>query len=70
MLASKDVLRIDVQRGDWINYRVKCPACGETIGARNAIREYADLPPDPPYAVVARCPRAGHLIYVEFKSPD
>ncbi len=66
MLASKDVRRIRVDRRDWINYRVKCPVCGETIGARNAIREYADLPPDPPYAVVARCPKTGDLVYVEF----
>lgn len=69
MLASKDVRRLMVDRRDWINQRVTCPTCGETIGPRNAIREYLDVPPDPPYAVVARCPRSGELVFVEFTSP-
>ena len=66
MLAAKDVRRLNVSRSDWINYRVKCPKSGETIGPRNAVREYWDIPPDPPYAVVARCPRSGDLVFVQF----
>jgi hypothetical protein len=67
VLASSDARLLNVDRRDWINYRVVCPSCGEVVGSRNAIREHLDVPPDPPYAVVARCPR-GHLVYVEFAS--
>ncbi|TMD61969.1 MAG: hypothetical protein E6I87_01180 [Chloroflexi bacterium] len=65
MIAAKDARRIKADRRDWINYRVKCPICGEAIGPRNAIREYWDIPPDPPYAALVRCPR-GDLVLVEF----
>jgi hypothetical protein len=66
MLAGKTVTRINVDRREWINYQVKCPGCGEAIGPRNAIREYWDIPPDPPYAALARCPRSGELVLVQF----
>ena len=66
MLAAKDARRIRVDRRDWINYRTKCPACGEIIGPRNTMREYADVPPDPPYGALVRCPRSGDVIFVEF----
>lgn len=58
-----------VDRRDWNNYRVKCPVCGETIGPRHAIREYLDVPPDPPYAAVARCPRSKDVVFIEFSAP-
>ena len=66
MLAEQDAIRISADRRDWINYRVKCPKCGETIGPRNAVREFWDIPPDPPYATLARCPRSGELVLVQF----
>jgi phage terminase large subunit GpA-like protein len=66
MRAPEKVQRLSADRRDWINYRVKCPRCGDTIGPRNALREYWDIPPDPPYAALARCPRNGHVVLVEF----
>ncbi|OLC57266.1 MAG: hypothetical protein AUH85_03950 [Chloroflexi bacterium 13_1_40CM_4_68_4] len=66
MIAAKDARRIKADRRAWINYQVRCPACGETIGPRDAIREYWDIPPDPPYAALVRCPRQGDLVLVEF----
>jgi hypothetical protein len=68
VLASVEARLLNVDRRDWLNYRVVCPSCGEVVGPRNAIREHLDVPPDPPYAVIARCPRR-HLVYVEFASP-
>ena len=66
MRAPEKVQRLSADRRDWINYQVKCPTCGETIGPRNALREYWDIPPDPPYAALARCPRSGDLVLVQF----
>lgn len=66
MALSKDTQTLRVTRRDWINYRVTCPRCGETIGPRNTIREYLDIPPDPPYGALARCPRSGDVFNVEF----
>jgi hypothetical protein len=66
MLAAKDAKRIRVTLRDWINYRATCPVCGETIGPRHTLREYADVPPDPPYGALVKCPRSGDVIFVEF----
>ncbi len=66
MAAPKPLRRLRVDRRDWINYRVACPIDGDTIGPRNATREYLDVPPDPPYAALARCPTSGEVVYVEF----
>ena len=65
-MSADRTIRMTVERRDWINYRVRCPRCGETVGPRNATREYLDVPPDPPYAVIARCPKSGDMLYLEF----
>ena len=66
MQAPSAPQRIGAQRRDFMNYRVLCPRCGGAIGPRSVTREFLDVPPDPPYAAVARCPKCGHELYVEF----
>lgn len=58
-----------VDRRDYLNYRVRCPKCGEVVGPRYATREFLDVPPDPPYAALVRCPRCRDVLYVEFAPP-
>lgn len=61
--------RLTVDRRDYVNYRVRCPNCGETIGPRQALREFLDVPPDPPYAALVRCPKCQETCYLEFAPP-
>lgn len=69
MAAETSIRRLTVDRRDYVNYRVRCPRCGEVIGPRHAIREFLDVPPDPPYAAFVRCPSCGETFYLEFTPP-
>lgn len=66
MAAPETAQRLVVDRREYVNYRLRCPKCGEVIGPRQAIREFLDVPPDPPYAALVRCPKCRELLYLEF----
>jgi len=59
--------RIDVDRADFLAYRVTCPFDGTPVGPRFVTREHLDVPPDPPYAATVRCPADKELFEVVFR---
>ena len=60
--------RIDVDRADFIQYRVKCPFDGTVVGPRFVTREHLDVPPNPSYAATVRCPSDREVFEVVFRA--
>jgi len=58
--------RITADRRDFLNYRVMCPFCQETVGPRFVTRGHLDVQPSPPYAATVRCPRCTEEFEVIF----
>jgi hypothetical protein len=58
--------RIEVDRADFLSYKVQCPFDGTIVGPRFVTREHLDVPPDSPYAATVRCPKDKELFEVVF----
>lgn len=67
MAVTDSRRRIEVDRSEFLDYRVSCPFCATVVGPRFVTREHLDIPPNPPYAASVRCPKCHEMFEVLFR---